>query len=120
MLPDPIVVAANAPNPALNFSVIRSDGYGAERRDAAGLYGLIINHSTSKNGDRHYVQIRKTVDATNPYNSLVSPQSASISISFSKPAFGFTDSDLSDLWTALQDVLTATGVDVDKLLAFQS
>lgn len=120
MLPDPIVVDANAPNPALNFSVIRSDGYGAERRDSNGQYGLIINHSTSKNGDRHYVQIRKTIDATNPYNSLVSPQSATISIAISKPQFGFTDAEVGDLWTALKDVLEATGVDIDKLLAFQS
>lgn len=120
MLPDPIVVAADAPNPAINFSVIRSDGYGAERRDAAGLYGLVINHSTSKNGDRHYIKISKTVDATNPYNSLVSPQSASISISVSKPQFGFTDAEVGDLWTALLDTLGATDVDFGKLLAFQS
>jgi hypothetical protein len=120
MFPDPIEVAANAPNPALNFSVIRSDGYGAERRDANGLYGLVINHSTSKSGDRHYLQIRKTVDATNPYNSLVSPQSASISISVSKPPFGFTDAQVNDLFTALMDTLAATDVDFPKLLAFQS
>lgn len=120
MLPDPIVIAANAPNPAINFSVIRSDGYGSERRDAGGQYALIINHSTSKNGDRHYINIRKTVDATNPYNSLVSPQSASISISFTRPQFGFTDAEMADLWTALMDTLVATDVDVNKLLAFQS
>jgi hypothetical protein len=120
MFPDPIAVDADAPNPALNLSVIRSDGYGAERRDAAGLYGLIINHSTSKNGDRHYLKISKTVDATNPYNDLVSPQSASISISVSKPAFGFTDAEVGNLWTALQDVLASDGVDFAGLLAFQS
>jgi hypothetical protein len=120
MFVDPIVVAANAPNPALNLSVIRSDGYGAERRDTSALYGLIINHSTSKNGDRHYFKLSKTINATNPYNSLVSPQSASISISVSKPAFGFTDAEVGDLWTAVQDVLTASGVDFDGLLAFQS
>jgi hypothetical protein len=120
MLPDPIVVDANTPNPALNFSVIRSDGYGAERRDPAGLYNLVINHSTSKNGDRHYLKISKTIDATNPYNDLVSPQSASISISFSRPPFGFTDTHMGDLWTALQDTLAADGVSVADVLAFQS
>lgn len=120
MFPDPIVVAADAPNPAYNFSVIRSDGYGAERRDPLGLVGLVINHSTSKNGDRHYIQIRKTVDSTNPYNGLVSPQSATISISVSKPPFGFTDVQVGDLWTALMDTLTATDVSFADLLAFQS
>lgn len=120
MLADPIVVAANAPNPAVNFSVIRSDGYGAERRDAGGLYSVIINHSTSKSGDRHYLKISKTVDATNPYNSLVSPQSASISISIARPAFGFTDVQMGDLYTLLVDTLAAAGTGIDPLLAFQS
>lgn len=120
MFVDPIAVAADAPNPALNLSVIRSDGYGSERRDAGGLYALIINHSTSKSGDRHYFKLSKTVNATNPYNSLVSPQSASISISVAKPAFGFTDAEIGDLWTAVQDVLTATDVTFDGLVAFQS
>lgn len=120
MLADPIVVAANLPNPAVNLSVIRSDGYGSERRDSGGLYGLIINHSTSKNGDRHYFKLSKTVDATNPYNSLVSPQSASISISVTRPQFGFTDAEMGDLWTLVEDTLAAAGTGIDELLAFQS
>jgi len=120
MFVDPIAVDANAPNPALNLSVIRSDGYGAERRDTSGLYGLIINHSTSKNGDRHYLKLSKTVDATNPYSGLVSPQSASISIAISKPAFGFSDAHIGNLWTAVQDVLAADGVSFAGLVEFQS
>jgi hypothetical protein len=120
MLPDPIAIDANSPNPALNFSVIRSDGYGAERRDVGGLYGAVINHTTSKAGDRHYVKITKTVDATNPYNGLVSPQSASISISFAKPAFGFTDTDMVNLYTLLTDLFAADGVGVENVIAFQS
>lgn len=120
MLADPIAVGASAPNPALNFAVIRSDGYGSERRDSAGLYGLVINHSTSKNGDRHYVKLTKTIDATNPYNSLVSPQSASISVSLSKPAFGFTDSDLADLFKAITDTIASSDAGISNIIGFQS
>jgi len=120
MLTDPITVAANSPNPALAFSVIRSDGYGAERRDAAGLYGLVINHSTNKSGDRHYVKVTKTINAQNPYSGLTSPQSASVSIAISKPSFGFTDAELGNLVTVLLDTLASADAGVSNIIAFQS
>lgn len=120
MLTDPIAVAANAPNPALSFAMIRTDGYGSERRDDAGLYGLIINHSTSKNGDRHYIKLSKTIDATNPFNSLISPQSASISISVARPQFGFTPADMLDLWTALMDTVASADAGMDRIIGFES
>lgn len=118
MLSDPLSVIATSFHPALDFAVIRTDGYGAERRDPGGIYAAVINHNTSKNGDRHYVKISRTINATNPYNGLISPQSASISLSFAKPAFGFTDEDMSKLYSLLQDVLTEAGV--ENVIAFQS
>jgi hypothetical protein len=51
---------------------------------------------------------------------LVSPQSASISISFAKPAFGFTDTDMVNLYTLLTDLFAADGVGVENVIAFQS
>jgi hypothetical protein len=120
MLADPIAVTADSPNPALNFAVIRSDGYGAERRDSGGTYGLIINHSTSKNGDRHYVKVTQTIDATNPYTTLVSPQSASVSVSLSKPAFGFTDADMANLYKLIVDTIASSDAGIDNIVAFQS
>jgi hypothetical protein len=120
MLTDPIAVAANAPNPALSFAMIRTDSYGSERRDGAGLYSLVINHSTSKNGDRHYVKLVKTIDATNPYNALVSPQSASISLSISKPPFGFSADDLAELYQALLDTIASTDAGIDRIIGFES
>lgn len=120
MLNDPIAVASTVYHPALNFDLIRTDGYGSERRDAAGLYGLVINHSTGKNGDRHYVKITKTINATNPYNALVTPQSASVSISFSKPAFGFTNEDLSNLYVALINTIDDADAGIPKIINFES
>jgi hypothetical protein len=120
MLTDPIAVAANAPNPALSFAMIRTDGLGSERRDDAGLYGLVINHSTSKNGDRHYLKLSKTIDAANPYNGLISPQSASISVSISKPPFGFTAANLADLYQAVLDTIASADAGIDRIIGFES
>lgn len=120
MLNDPIAVAANAPTPALEFNTIRTDGYGSERRDSDGVYGLVINHSTNKQGDRHYVKITQTIDAVNPYSGLTSPQSASVSVSISKPAFGFDDAALVALYEALLDTIASTDAGIDNIIAFQS
>lgn len=120
MLTDPIAVDASAPNPALSFVMIRQDGLGSERRDPAGLYALVINHSTSKGGDRHYVKLTKTVDATNPYNDLVTPQSASVSISISKPAFGFDSAALAALYKAIVDTIASDDAGIDRVIGFES
>lgn len=120
MLTDPIAVDASAPNPALSFVVIRSDGYGAERREEAGAYGLVINHSTNKSGDRHYVKLTKTVDAVNPYSGLTSPQSASVSVSLSKPAFGFNDAAIAALYKALLDTIASDDASIERIIGFES
>jgi len=122
MLVDPIAVAASAPTPALNFYVIRNDGYGTERRhNGADLYDLIINHSkNSKTGDRHYMQIALTVDAVSPYTGLTSKQTAKASISISVPPFGFSEAAMVALVKALTDTLADADVTSTKLLQFQS
>jgi len=120
MLSDPIAVAANAPNPALSFHMIRTDSYGSERRDGANGYAVIINHNTGKTGDRHYFKISKTIDATNPYNSLISPQSASVSISIARPKFGFTEDDLVNLFQAALDTIASSDAGIDRIVGFES
>lgn len=120
MLTDPIAVDANAPTPALSFAMIRTDGYGSERRDDGGVYALTINHSTSKSGDRHYVKVTSTVNATNPYNGLISPQSASVSVSIAKPAFGFDDAALVALYQALLDTIASPDAGIERIIGFES
>jgi hypothetical protein len=120
MLTDPINVPADAPNPELNFVLINQDKIGSQRRDAGGEYALVINHSTSKSGDRHYVKVTKTINATNPYSGLVSPQSASVSVSLVKPGFGFTDADLANLYTLIVDTIASTDAGVDRIIGFES
>lgn len=120
MLTDPIAVDANTPTPALSFVMIRQDGLGSERRDSAGIYALTINHSTSKSGDRHYVKLTQTVDAVNPYSGLTSQQSASVSVSIAKPAFGFTDAALAALYQAILDSIASSDAGIDRIIAFES
>lgn len=122
MLVDPIAVPAAAPTPALNFYVIRTDGYGSERKhNGTDLYDLIINHSkNAKTGDRHYMQIACTVDAVSPYTGLTSKQTAKASLSISVPPFGFTEAAMVALVKALTDTLADADVTTTKLLQFQS
>lgn len=120
MLTDPIAVAANAPTPALSFKLIQQDGLGSSRLDGGGVYALTVNHSTGKSGDRHYVKLTQTINATNPYNALVTPQSASVSVSISKPAFGFDATALAALYQALVDTIASADAGVDRIIGFES
>lgn len=118
---DPIAVAASAPTPALTFSVIKRDGYGAERRDIANGYGLTFNHSESPtNGNRHYMKVTQVKDAVNPYTGGTSKQTATVSISASFPAFGWDATAKAALVKALTDTLADSDVTIAKFVAFES
>lgn len=122
MLPDPVTVAAASPTPALVFTLVKQDGYGSERVDSGGNgYTVIINHTRPKGGgDKHYVQMTQTVNATDPYSGLVKKQIASVSLTISRPSFGFTDAQMIALAKALTDFRDDSEVTTAKLLQFQS
>jgi hypothetical protein len=122
MLPDPVTIAAASPTPSLVFTIVKQDGYGSERIDTgANGYTVIINHSRPKGGgDKHYVQMTQTVNATDPYSGLVKKQVASVSLTISRPSFGFTDAAMVALAKALTDFRDDSEVTTAKLLQFQS
>jgi hypothetical protein len=120
MLPDPITIAAASPTPALVFSVIQTDGLGAERADAAGVYSLTINHQKGKGADRHYMRISQVADAVNPYTGTTSKQVATVSLSISVPKFGFDATAMVALVKALTDTLADSEVTSARILQFQS
>lgn len=121
MLADPVTVAAAAPIPALTLAVVKSDGYGTERVDTGGSgFSTTIIHTPGKNGNRHYVKLTWTKDATDPYSGLVRKQSASASLSISRPTFGFTDADCIDLVEALRDFVFDSEVTPSRLIQLQS
>jgi hypothetical protein len=126
MFIDPIPVAANAGvgNPAFSFGMVATSpsGMGASRRDVVNNYTLDFSHSQNANtGERHYMQIKQTVTAANPLgsggNELVT---ASVSLSVSIPAFGWTAAQKKALVTALLDTLNDSDVTIDKFLQFNS
>lgn len=120
-LADPISVAAASPTPALTFSVVKRDGIGSERWDVANGYQLAFNHSTNPgNGERHYMKISQTLNATSPYTGLVSKQTAVVSISASFPAFGWDAAAKAALVKALTDTLADSEVTIAKFVAFES
>lgn len=120
-LADPFTIAANAPTPQLVFAKTRFDGYGSERVDTGGNgYAIVINHTPGKGGNRHYVKISRAIDATNPYTALISKQTASVSLSISRPAFGFTDADMIALGQALVDSILDSEVTFARLIQNQS
>lgn len=120
MLIDPLPIAASAPNPAYSFAVVRSDGYGSERRDTSTGQILVINHSSDKNGARHYLNMKLGKDAVNPYTGLTSRQTASVSISVTVPAFGFSETDMVNLIKSTLDTLADADFTTTKFLQFQS
>jgi hypothetical protein len=83
-------------------------------------YSIMINHTPGKTVNRHYVKITQSVDAVNPYNGFTSAQNANVSISISRPSFGYTDAAMVALVKALTDFLYDTEVTTAKLLQFQS
>lgn len=120
-LADPISVAASAPTPALTFSVVKRDGFGAERWDVANGYQLMFNHSVSPGtGERHYMKLSQTLNATSPYTGVVSKQTAVVSISAAFPPFGWDASTKAALLKALLDTLADAEVTNAKFLAFES
>jgi hypothetical protein len=122
MLVDPVTIAAASPTPGLVFAITKSDGYGSERVDTGGNgYTVITNHSKPKGGgDKHYVQVTQTLNATNPYTGLTQKQTASVSMTIVRPAFGFTDAALIALAKLLSDYRDDTEVTTARLIQFQS
>jgi hypothetical protein len=121
MLADPVTISAASPTPSLVLAVAKSDGYGSERVDTGGNgYTVITNHTKSKNGSRHYIQIIQQVDAVDPYSGLTRQQTASCSFTISRPLFGFTDAAMVALAKALTDYRDDSEVTTARLLQFQS
>ena len=122
MLADPVNVAAASPTPALAFTIVKNQDYGSERVDSGGNgYTVVINHQRTKaGGDRHYVQMTKTVNAVDPYSGLTRKQLASVSLTISRPSFGFSDADMVALCKALTDFRDTSTVTTARLLQLQS
>lgn len=116
-----ITVAASAPTPALTFKKKKSDGYGSEGWDSANGYVLTFQHGYQPGGgERHYMQIAQTLNATSPYTGDISKQTARVSISASFPPFGWDASTRAALVKALIDTLADTDVTIANFVDGES
>lgn len=106
-LPDPVTVAARAPTPALVMRVIKSDGYGSERRDDAGSFSIVTAHTPSdgKVVERHYLKLSQVKDAVNPYTGGTSKQTMIVTLQASVPPFGWTAAEKTAAVMALLDYI---------------
>lgn len=121
MLADPVSITAAAPTPALAFAIASVNGQSTRRVDTGGNpYTVYINHTSGKGGDKHYLQVIQTVNATNPYTGLVEQKQASCSLTINRPSFGFTDAAMVALCKLLTDFRDDDQVGTLKLLQFQS
>lgn len=120
MLPDPVSIAASAPTPAEVFRVIKSDGYGTERLSDDGIYTIVTTHDRTKNGERHYLKVTETKDAVNPYTGGTSKQIASVSVSLSFPAFGWTAAQKAAVYKLMTDYVGDAEVTIANIINFQS
>jgi hypothetical protein len=100
--------------------VIKSDGYGSERRDDEGAFSVITNHEKGPSADRHYVKVTEVKDATDPISGTTRKQTASCSIAISIPKFGWTAAQAAALVAVLTDYLADSEVTVPAILNFQS
>lgn len=117
---DPVNVAASAPTPNLILTKVKFDGYGAEYWDTTNGYQFLVNHTTNSSGERHYMKMSQTLNATSPYTGLVSKQTANVSLSASFPSFGWDASTKAALIKALTDALVDADVTVARFVGFQS
>jgi hypothetical protein len=117
---DPLVIAAAAPTPALNFAVVdRSKPFQSDRQDAGGVYTNTFSHQLARSGaKRHYIKVSNTKIATSPITALDSKQVASVSVSISVPPFGFTDVEITALYELIDDAVRAATL--PKILNMES
>lgn len=121
MLVDPVTVAAASPTPELKMSIIKSDGYGTERRDSNNAgYRLVTQHSTSGKGARHYLQLLQDKNATDPNTGLIRKVTASVSLTINVPSTGFDNAAMAALAKALTDYRDDSEVTTVRLLNFES
>jgi hypothetical protein len=118
---DPVTVTARSPVPQLVFAKIRNDGYGSERIDTGGTNrGIVTVNTPGKNGNRHYVKATHMKDAVNPYSGLTTKQSLVVSMSISRPSYGFTDAEVESGVMVLYDYLLDSEVTILRLIQNQS
>lgn len=88
-------------------------------RSADDVWQMRISHQTSKGRKRRMVRIDQTVIAADPLTAENKSQRAGVYIVVDEPDFGFDDTNLGYIITALKDWIVA-GTNSAKLLGGES
>lgn len=116
MYADPQSVTINAV--PVSLPRVLTGNQEATYRSADETVQLRISHQAVKSRKRRMVRLDQTVIAADPLTSENSSQKAGIYLVVDEPDFGFTDTELGYLITALKDFLSSGAV--AKLLGGES
>lgn len=117
MFTDPQSVTINAVPASLPRILIGNAE--ATYRAADDTVQMRISHQDSKGRKRHMVRVDQTVIATDPLSSENVSQKAGVYVVIDEPSFGFSDTELGYLITALTAWLAA-GTNAAQLLGSES
>lgn len=98
-LADPQSVTLGGSAQSLPLIVRKADS--GEYLSADGKYRLLISQSAKGGVRRTTINIQRKSITTNPLNDVKSNVQASLSVSLVRPEAGFTDAELTELFTAL-------------------
>lgn len=105
--PQSITIAGNAKS----MPRVSSDGFKSVYQNTDGTYRLVIEHQTTKNGIiRSTVRFENTMIAADPISSTNKSIMDAITITFTRPSWGFTETNVKDHAAGLFAWATATVV----------
>jgi len=118
MLSDPQSVTIGSSPGAVSCPRVIVDGPKAIYRSADDTVNLTVSHLETKDGRmRHMARIDRTVVAADPISAQNSSKAASVYVVIDQPSFGFTDTQLYEMFGALNGWLLAnTGAICYKIL----
>lgn len=119
-LADPQIVTLNAASQSLPR--VTTNASSATYLSQDGAFELVVSHQVSKAGIRRsLIKIRRNKLTTNPLNDVKSKIDGFISVTLTRPESGFLDTELVELFTALNTWgSAATNANYVKVIGLQS
>lgn len=118
MFTDPIACAGTTP--VTSWKRVRTDGYGAEYLDVGTGITAIVNHTKTKAGVRHYLQLAEKKQAVDPLTGTTKEVIATCSVSLFVPTFGWTEAQAAALYALLVGVIADGDVTINRIIQGES
>jgi len=105
-LADPQTLTVNSVAKTLNL--IESVGLRSVYKTSDELFELIVSHAESKGRTRRMVRVNQRVVAADPLTSVNEYKDLGVYFVIDEPEFGFDDTTIGYLWTALKTLADST------------